>query len=56
MLSQNPDLLAGDQMNAAAERRWLLVAREMGVSSEEAGPNQWPPDHLFLHWHEHIQV
>ncbi len=48
LLEQYPDLLAGDQMNEGAPRRWLLVAREMGVPSEEGGPNQWSLDHLFL--------
>jgi hypothetical protein len=48
LLEQYPDLLAGDQMNEGAPRRWLLVAREMGVPGEEGGPNQWSLDHLFL--------
>lgn len=47
-LSEYPDLLAGDQMDEIAPRRWLLVSREMGVPSEEAGPDQWSVDHLFL--------
>jgi len=48
LLEQYPDLLAGDQMNEAAPRRWMLVAREMGVPGEEGGPSQWSLDHLFL--------
>jgi hypothetical protein len=48
LLEQYPDLLAGDQMNEAAPRRWLLVAREMGVPGVEGGPDQWSLDHLFL--------
>ena len=48
LLEQYPDLLAGDQMNEAAPRRWLLVAREMGVPGEEGGSDQWSLDHLFL--------
>ena len=35
-------------MNEAAPRRWLLVAREMGVPGEEGGLDQWSLDHLFL--------
>ena len=41
LLEQYPDLLAGDQMNEAAPRRWLLVAREMGVPGEDGGLDQW---------------
>ncbi|MBI3944027.1 MAG: hypothetical protein HY326_13505 [Chloroflexi bacterium] len=48
LLEDYPDLLAGDQINEAAPRRWLLVSREMGVPGEEFGPNQWSLDHLFL--------
>jgi hypothetical protein len=29
LLAQYPDLLAGDQMDRAEPRRWLLVCREM---------------------------
>jgi hypothetical protein len=48
LLERYPDLLAGDQMNEAVPRRWLLVAREMGVPGEEGGVDQWSLDHLFL--------
>ena len=47
-LAQYPDLLAGDQMNEAEPRRWLLVQREIGVPGMEGGPDQWSLDHLFL--------
>lgn len=48
LLEQYPDLLAGDQIDAAAPRRWLLVSREVGVPGEEDGANRWSLDHLFL--------
>jgi hypothetical protein len=48
LLVRYPNLLAGDQMNAAVPRRWLLVSREMGVPSEEQGADRWSLDHLFL--------
>jgi hypothetical protein len=48
LLAKYPNLLAGDQMDAAAPRRWLLVSREMGVPGEEAGGDRWSLDHLFL--------
>ena len=31
LLAEHPSLLAGDQMDADAHRRWLLVRREMSV-------------------------
>ena len=48
LLAKYPDLLAGDQMNEAAPRRWLLVSREYGVPDTEGGTNRWSLDHLFL--------
>ena len=48
LLASYPDLLAGDQMNDSAPRRWLLVTREMGVPGEEEGSDRWSLDHLFL--------
>ncbi len=48
LLVRYPDLLAGDQINEAAPRRWLLVSREVGVPDEEDGADRWSLDHLFL--------
>ena len=48
LLAKYPNLLAGDQIDSAAPRRWLLIAREMGLPSEEEGADRWAVDHLFL--------
>src|SRR5438477_5155334 len=48
LLAKYPSLLAGDQFGGAAPRRWLLVAREMGVPGEQDGGDRWSLDHLFL--------
>lgn len=48
LLAAHPDLLAGDQMDSEAPRRWLLVSRELGLASEDAGSDRWSVDHLFL--------
>jgi hypothetical protein len=48
LLAQYPNLLAGEQMDAAAPRRWMLISREIGVPSEEEGADRWSLDHLFL--------
>jgi hypothetical protein len=48
LIADHPHLLAGDQMDPAAARRWLLVGREMSVPSEEGGSGRWALDHLFL--------
>lgn len=48
LLSDYPDLLAGYQMNEANPRRWLLVAREMGIADDVAASERWSLDHLFL--------
>ena len=48
LLASYPELLAGDQVDRRAPRRWLLVSREMGVPAKEEGAAQWSLDHLFL--------
>jgi hypothetical protein len=47
LLADYPNLLAGDQINPAEPRRWLLVSREMRVSGDE-GADRGSLDHLFL--------
>ncbi|HLK37078.1 MAG TPA: hypothetical protein VKU41_10040 [Polyangiaceae bacterium] len=48
LLEQYPDLLAGEQMDGAEPRKWLLVSREYGVPDETDGGDRWAVDHLFL--------
>ena len=48
LLAKYPSLLAGDQINSASPRRWLLVAREAALPAQENGPDRWSVDHLFL--------
>lgn len=48
LLARFPQLLPGDQINPEVPRRWLLVAREMGVPAMEEGTDRWAVDHLFL--------
>jgi hypothetical protein len=48
LLAKYPNLLAGDQIETVAPRRWLLVKREMGIPSESNGAGRWSLDHLFL--------
>jgi hypothetical protein len=48
LLARYPDLLPGDQIDPENPRRWLLVAREMGVPGDEDEADRWSLDHLFL--------
>ncbi len=48
LLADYPHLIAGQQIDEAEPRRWLLITREMGVPGEEAGNGRWSLDHLFL--------
>ena len=48
LLAEYPNLLAGEQMDAANPRRWVLVSREMAVPDEDEGAGRWSLDHLFL--------
>jgi len=48
LLGEHPDLLAGDQIDEATPRRWLLVDREVGVPIKEDAAGGMLLDHLFL--------
>ena len=48
LLAKYPSVLAGDQMDDTEPRRWLLVAREAPLPSEDGGAGRWSIDHLFL--------
>jgi hypothetical protein len=48
LLAKYPNILAGDQINSIEPRRWLLIAREASLPSEEDGAGRWSVDHLFL--------
>ena len=48
LLERYPDVLAGEQINPEAPRRWLLVKREMDVPDATDGTGRWSLDHLFL--------
>ena len=48
LLARYPSLLAGDQMEGVEPRKWILVAREMGVPAQQDGSDRWSIDHLFL--------
>ena len=48
LLADHPSLLAGDQMNSTAPRRWLLIDREFGVPDDDDSANRWSLDHLFI--------
>ena len=48
VLARYPDLLAGDQIDPENPRRWLLVAREMGVPGDVDESGRWSLDLLFL--------
>lgn len=48
LLASFPELLAGDQIDTEAPRRFMLVAREQAIASEEGGAGRWSLDHLFL--------
>jgi hypothetical protein len=47
-LAEHPDLLPGDQISPESPRRWLLVAREMGIPGAVHETGRWSLDHLFL--------
>lgn len=48
LLERYPNLLAGDQIDSTAPRRWLLVKREAPVPADADGSARWSLDHLLL--------
>jgi len=48
LLEKYPNMLAGEQMDEAAPRRWLFISREFGIPGELDSGNRWSLDHLFL--------
>ena len=48
LLEQYPNLLAGDQIDSSAPRRWLLVKLEMDAPDTKSKGDRWSVDHLFL--------
>ena len=48
LLSRFPELLVGDQIDPQKPRRWVLVKRELAISTGEIGASQWSIDHVFL--------
>lgn len=48
LLSEHPRLLAGEQIDPEAPRRWLLVTREKSVPAGDVRGGAWYVDHLFL--------
>jgi hypothetical protein len=47
-LALYPGVLPGRRIDPGNPRRWLLVDREVGVPSDEGGPDVMSLDHLFL--------
>lgn len=47
LISDYPNLLAGDQIDDASPRRWLFVSSEAPVPSEGGGAGKWAVDNLI---------
>lgn len=48
LLAECPALLDGAQMQPDAPRRWLLLAREQGISETAGEGGRWSVDHLLV--------
>src|SRR5439155_16309436 len=48
LIARYPNLLAGDDSDDAAARRWLLLGRESGLPDQQDGAARWAVDHLLL--------
>ena len=47
-LTKHPALLAGDQMNPADPRRFVLITAEAGIAIAEGAGDYFSLDHLFI--------
>jgi hypothetical protein len=47
LLEDYPELLADDR-DGGEPIRWLLIAREVSVASDDSGAGRWSVDHLFV--------
>lgn len=48
LLAKCPDLMPGELITPDEPRRWLLLARELGIPAEEGGGDNYSLDHLLL--------
>lgn len=48
LISEHPEILAGEQINPDEPRRWILVRREMGIPDKGDSADRWAVDHMFL--------
>ena len=48
LIANHPDLLAGEQIDPAAPRRWILISREQGIADTEGASDRWSLDHLLI--------
>jgi len=48
LLARYPNLLAGNLIDDANPRKWLLVSREYGIPDKDDSYDRWSLDHLFL--------
>jgi hypothetical protein len=48
LIAKHPDLIVGEQIDADAPPRWLMVAREARIPDSENGGSRWSVDHLLL--------
>jgi len=48
LIAEYPELIVGDQIDAEAPPKWLMVAREAGIPDSADGGSRWSVDHLLL--------
>ena len=48
LLADHPSILAGEEDDNGAARRWLLITREASVPDTPDGGGRWSVDHVFL--------
>jgi len=47
LIERFPNILAGEQINQTAPRKWVLISREMGIPDENDKNDRWSLDHLL---------
>jgi len=48
LVADYPELLAGEQIDPANPRRWILIKREQGIPDRPDAGDRWSVDHLLI--------
>ena len=54
LIEKYPNLLAGQQIDEAIPRKWIVISREFPVPGDDFSGGRWSLDHLLLDQTENV--